>query len=449
MFNKIVLFLEGKLGSPTITEKEGFIHYAFKDGFQQDLNIYSRIFKYHGYSGEETIKAIKATTPYHAQFGLEVYQFPRMTNRFLCVMYDTKEDKIAVSNFATGYDFAFHKKRFYPVRKKDHVLTYTKKIYTFTRRARANNAVQPGKGVRLAKGCNVSDKLEKCTHLAEIKQIMMGIDYAPEINETCEKFLGTTSNYDVIEKVHKIKLPKVLCGFEPKELHRLISVLRDKNELTQLCMYIKSGKKKEYEAHDLMLLLTHMMFAGSDLRYNYNHEVYLIRDYIDGCIKLKKTMSIKMKSLKRVKEEHQRMSREIMLMGIKEFKVHEDYINMFKDFPIQAELIQDKKRLLQESWDLEHCVGTYHGQINKGSCCIISIPWEGEQYTLQVSRDVYALGPLKDKHGFKMVQLRGQRNKSAPAELTKLIDEHFAKNKNYSQVVIQAEGVFEPVEPFW
>ena len=105
------------------------------------------------------------------------------------------------------------------------------------------------------------------------------------------------------------------------------------------------------------------------------------------------------------------MTKERIIKGVKAINVAERYKILFKDADIQAELIETKERLLEESITQDHCVANYANQINAGSCAIFCITWEDKKYTLQVNRY------------YQNVQLKGHRNCYAPEASTKKVNE--------------------------
>ena len=137
---------------------------------------------------------------------------------------------------------------------------------------------------------------------------------------------------------------------------------------------------------------------------------WLIRDYINDLVALKRKMSLKMTSKTRIEDEHRKMTKERMIKGIKAIKVAERYKTLFKDSDIEAELIETKERLLAESIDQDHCVATYGNHINAGTCAIFCITWEGVKYTLQVNSY------------FNNVQFRGHRNTDVPKECVEKVN---------------------------
>jgi hypothetical protein len=141
---------------------------------------------------------------------------------------------------------------------------------------------------------------------------------------------------------------------------------------------------------------------------------WVIRDYIQDLVALKRKMSLKMTSKTRIEDEHRKMTKERMIKGIKAIKVAERYKTLFKDSDIEAELIETKERLLAESIDQDHCVATYGNQINAGTCAIFCITWNGTKYTLQVNSY------------FQNVQFRGHRNTDAPKECVEKVNARLA-----------------------
>jgi hypothetical protein len=225
-------------------------------------------------------------------------------------------------------------------------------------------------------------------------------------------YMNAKSEYEPLERYAGVKIPAVLKKFV--YLHELIDLyksIKDYNEINKICQFIAANPDvvKEYmfgtgdeQKISLYNLISHMLFGNG----TYN---WLIADSIGDCKSLKeRALSLKVTSLKRWQEEHQRRSRLRMLKGVSNIKTADVYKDALQGLEYEYELIDDKERLIQESLEMSHCVATYANKINSGQCGIFSIMYEGNRYTLEVGKvDKYLCS----------IQLKGKFNAIAPEQL--------------------------------
>lgn len=402
-----------------ISNTEECIIYHFNDigyNFAQTRDNVAKakdIFKEHGYKSDDVYEMIT-----------KMSGNTRLVRETLSILYNKVKDKISISTFSFGYDLAARKGRFYPLKKNNPVLCYSKHLYNF--------AHLGGRGMKRS----ISPRIMKgaflpITYGREIMEIILGIKYTPNIQVVTRLYRGTDNEYQLVERIHDVKIPKALFVYGPAELDTLYSVLQDKGEVNKICQYLAKQPKEEvaisterdkdftsffmHDSKTLFITLTDMMLPDKN-----NH--YLIKDWIEDHKELGRKLTLKVKSKTRIEDEHRKMSKERMIKGIKAVKVHERYNDLFKDSELEFELIQDKARLLAESIDQDHCVATYANQINSGSCAIFSFKWEDKVYTLQVSSQYFN------------VQFRGHRNTDVPVELVGLVDKYLLEYRRAHQV---------------
>lgn len=142
------------------------------------------------------------------------------------------------------------------------------------------------------------------------------------------------------------------------------------------------------------------------------HEV---RDYIRILVSLDKKINLNIRSMKRLRLEHDELARKVVSSKIPKIKVHRSYpvINSAEGFTIER--IEDKNRLVAESDIQNHCVKTYASQINKGTCCIYSFldRTDGRRYTLEIQMHK---NPDAKEQVFVLNQIRGKFNSNPPNE---------------------------------
>jgi hypothetical protein len=231
--------------------------------------------------------------------------------------------------------------------------------------------------------------------------------------------MNAKSEYEPLERYTGVKIPAVLKkAVHLHELADLYKSIKDYNEINKICQFIAAnpdivtaysygiGDKQKISLYNL---ISHMLFG--DGTYHW-----LIADSISDCKSLKeRALSLKITSLKRWQEEHQRKSRLRMLKGVANIKTADVYRNALEGLEYEYELINDKERLIQESLEMSHCVATYANKINSGQCGIFSIMYEGNRYTLEVCKS--------DESMLYANQLKGKYNALAPHKL-----EHDIKN---------------------
>ena len=376
LFDRIVAYVSTLKPVHTHTVKEDFESYCFKI-----------------HDATEAIKELKAGIENGVSNQALSYKYSYTRNSYVTLLYNHVKDSISVSEFETGWAYAFKKDRWYPLSKNKPIACYSKKLYMFEPRTRKPRIMSANSGNMYG------------MPFREIFRMLMGSEHHSGLPISARYASGTKDDWEVIYNATGVKVPKALRIFHESDIFDLIRVLRNPNELSSLCMYLaKEDPVKDVRRADLSTLLSCMML-------NDPTEAWLIRDYIRDHVDLKRKMSLKIRSKTRIADEHRKMTKERIIKDIKAIKVAERYKILFKDADIQAELIETKERLLEESITQDHCVATYANQINAGSCAIFCITWEDKKYTLQVNSY------------FQNVQFKGHRNCDAPEACTKKVNE--------------------------
>lgn len=400
LFNRIVEYVSKEHKLQKVTSKPDFESYTFLMYSRQDAIDQLKRLREMGMEPREINSRLRDIT----------------VNAYLTVNYDYTKDKISVSEFNAGWAYAGKKEKFYPFSKSRPVVCYSDKLYVFTFRTNKPRLMT-----------TTAHQMWSGSTVGHIMKMMTGLSFDPKISVPMRYAENAKSDWDIICNKTGVNVPKSLRIFDPAEMIMLVSVLTNPNELTSLCMHVsKHGPSKKNiwidpqdEPNSLWSTLAAMMLG-------YSLHAWLVRDFLYDCHKLKRKTTLRITSMKRMADEHRKMSREIMVLGCKEIKVHEHYKEMFKTFPIEgAELIESKKRLMKESIEQDHCVATYHGYINNGTSCIISVPYKGRQWTLQVN----AVKVGNNQYDYRVAQFRGFRNEGAPEELNKLVTAHFESIK--------------------
>lgn len=402
-----------------IVHTEEFISYYFDETTPDGKKAYDYAqnhFKEHGWKHNMDTEIYRNTTG----------TTHRPVKKVLSILYNKVKDKISIAEFEHGYAYAYKKGRFYPFKKNWSIFCYSKQLYVFINNRRY-------KGVRIMKGGYLPHK-----HGGEILKAALNINHRPSLDQVLTRnFINTKNEVEVIEKIYNVKIPKLLADTFPiGPLDLLCKVLENPGEMNRICQFILAEEKKHEEerAKAGVGTISFLDRLGGPLAskqnlartiakmcFNDAEKAWLVEDWMRDHYELDKKLSLKITSIKRVQDEHNKLSRERILKGIKNVKMNKLYKDLFKDFAIPVEEIDSKKRLLQESIEQEHCVATYANRINNGDCGIFSMVFNGVRYTLEVSK------------ALRMQQLQGFRNgregHNPPQELKDMIIQHLTEHR--------------------
>ena len=134
----------------------------------------------------------------------------------------------------------------------------------------------------------------------------------------------------------------------------------------------------------------------------------IIHDYVNMCEMQNLKLNLKIKSVNRLTQEHDRIAFNITAKNIPEIKVFKKYPDIKSEGNFEIEKISDKKRLIIESEIQKHCVKTYSNSINSGRCCIYSFldHRDNKRYTLEIQKRY----DETDKLVFILNQIKGKFN---------------------------------------
>lgn len=209
----------------------------------------------------------------------------------------------------------------------------------------------------------------------------------------------------------KEKVPKMINKFSLQKGYILIKCKRyvKENEFQKLYI-LKDIEFKPWRIlkHNIVVFFFEYYKIVLNLTDDELGYETLIRDYIGMGMSGKKLFNIKIKSLKRLKNEHDKLSIELRQKETKTIKIPKN--SKFKKLKLGSDFeeIKTKKRIVYESIIQNNCGWSYAESINKDRCRIFSTIFEGKRYTLEIR---------KRKNKFALVQLRGECNSSAPIEL--------------------------------
>lgn len=326
------------------------------------------------------------------------------------VLYNPSRDSISVGSFETGWKWADRKQRYYPRSANTPVLCYSKDLYCFNWR---------DKKPRLLTGVatqNFPDDIQ------DIIRMIKPVDFDTELYVPLKFYRPEfTDDWQVIEGYTGVRVPKALRQFSATEVLMLVKVLRNPNELSTICQFLSSDPYKNSYHHGREGLFA----AVATMMLGQGEEYWLIRDWVKDHKDLNKKLSLKIRSKTRIEDEHRKMSRLIMVKNTGPIKVHDHFLEMHKNLKLEAEIITDRKRLMKESVDQDHCVATYGHRINSGQCCILSMMWGGKRWTLQIDADKKG-----ENHDYTLAQVKSFQNEEAPGELIGLLHTHFQPRKS-------------------
>lgn len=411
IFDKIIIYMKsvkvnGDVYAPVKhTIRDEFESYSFETGF----------YRYNLTEAKEICKKGKWKT----ECGVELWKVyinpdtktsltgstPTIVNQYTTILYNNVKDKISVSEFRVGYDYSYKKNRYYPVRKNTPILCLSKHFYVFNTPKKTNKLQ-----VRHWKGQHPSS-----IYVEHMINIILGIEFTERIPVLTKYYRNANSIFEVIERVLDCKIPKALRGFDYQDVFKLTKGLTNKNELNTICQYLsKNPSIANKGIYNVVALIT----IGKD-------KVWLIRDYFDDLNSLGKTTSLNIKSLKRIEDSHRKMSIERMLLNTPEITVAKPFVKFSENFKITHELIADKNRLLAESYDQHHCVGTRADTINQKICGILCVHYNNLRYTLDIRID---------QKNYYIYEFRGLLNCNPPKELVDLVQDEIQRiNKLFNE----------------
>lgn len=268
---------------------------------------------------------------------------------------------------------------------------------------------------------------------------------ALDLQNVENKLMFNTKNIDeLLNKVVKNKpVPKILIDkFKKSELVYLYTMI-NYEEVDKIIKYLYDNPKLYMEEsgtlkncmRDVILDYLYSRFLpinsdSLDRKDLYqNMERSTIIDYMRMCETQKIKLNLKIKSFKRLEQEHDNLSFNISAKNIPDIKVNKKYPKIKSEGNFEIEQIVDKKRLLVESEIQKHCVKTYASSINAGRCCIYSFLdlRTKNRYTLEVQKKYDITKNLL----FILNQIRGKFNSNPSGEILFEIYGILIRNKIY------------------
>ncbi len=156
----------------------------------------------------------------------------------------------------------------------------------------------------------------------------------------------------------------------------------------------------------------------------------IVKDYIKTSRMLGRKINLKIKSYKRLEQEHNDIAVEYSLKNIKgELVVSEDFINIeLEKVPgYEITLINKSEDLVLEGKLMRHCVATYFERINRGENAIYHIDKIGsgsKGWTIEIARQ-HSYGVDREEFKFTLNQVRGVCNSEPPKEVKDAVKKAF------------------------
>lgn len=342
---------------------------------------------------------------------------PSVYERHLNIIYNRKQDKVAINFRDTGFSFNYGKSRYYPNKTTDPILTKTKKFWWF-KKTKGELKVREFK-INHQLPDAIEYAMRKIFKLSEIEDRYDVVFYTHRSDDNFgapdllfRKVLESSDLVKGIEESHKVSFPKAIKRhFHVCELP-IIAKLIEPDDYNKICQILS----KFYDGDDKGLALETVIqqLYASQFEDHKDFPSWAIRDAMYEHLKLSRKLNLKIKSYKRLMQIHEECSSLLRNRYSKPISVKKKFLKCFNGFKGDYELITTRARLNKEGEQMIHCVAGYAKRINQGRCCIVSILWEdGHRYTAEIRH-------LPDINVFYIEQLQGYKNSihgSPPKEL--------------------------------
>ena len=411
IFEKIIdKFDELKLEAYSYADTEKVRIAKFKVGTtNKNFKQVGEVLKKHNWKATDELKKELMVL---RQDGMQFWDlWENYTNEYVDVIYDKFYDRVSVRRVTAGYKMSERRKRYYPFKTKTPRLCLSKHLYTFTQTVK-------NKSPRIFKSFSVYSLTK---HEQVALKIMLDtqcdIDNLPNVNY--KHIVGSKNVKEIFKKTYGIDVPKsVLKTYKPDDINYVLQVLENPNEITKFAMYLATlpkNKEMNFLYYHSSLIFQHLCEMK-----NLGDYGWLLRDYFGDLHHFKLKTNLLFTNVDRIRELHSRYTRMRILEGVPEIKVHKRFVDLVNSFNMNCDIIDTKDKLIEEGSTMEHCVATYHGQINAGQCCIVHIPYEDTPgYTLQITGGI-------EGQAFSIGQFKGKFNCEAPQELKDKINNMIA-----------------------
>jgi hypothetical protein len=205
-----------------ITNKDGLEVHCFGDKDNKSLEEAKALFRGKGYKGDDVYAEANALN-----------NQGKLVADYTTFLYNAEKDKISIGLFRTGYAYANKKQRFYPIKKNEPVLAWTKHIYCFRREL--TNKISPRIQLGGVSGSELSTLITKTLY---------NIDYIPDAWISYRHFIDTKDEYEALERYTGSKLPEALKHYRPSIILALYKSLKDFTKFDTIIGHIFSTHPK-------------------------------------------------------------------------------------------------------------------------------------------------------------------------------------------------------------
>jgi hypothetical protein len=269
------------------------------------------------------------------------------------------------------------------------------------------------------------------------------IKVALDLKDIKNKSMFNTKNIDeLLSNITKGKsIPRILVDkFSKSEIAYLYNLI-NYEEVDKIIKFLYENideyknivKNSSYESNIIHHIVIDYLCKKFGLFDDKNFEKSIILDYVRMCSMQGVKLNLKIKSYKRLVQEHDELAFKISVKDIPEIKVNKKYPVIKSENSFEIEKIVDKKRLIIESEIQKHCVKTYSGSINSGKCCIYSFldKRDNTRYTLEIKKKYDGSKNLV----FFLNQIRGKFNANPPEYVLHEVYQILIKNKIYPSII--------------
>lgn len=285
--------------------------------------------------------------------------------------------------------------------------------------------------------CNAGDKFfpANLKSLSYINQDILGILFKYYMNDSIIfKDILKEYSYCKANLAIPIRLELLWNGYSKQEILQKqcnLSLPKSINKYTLKTGYlvVKSFKYVKENEWQKLLHIPGEEYGPCDningIFYVYYHKIFnfnsdsdelenILNDYITMTIKMKKTFNMKMTSVARLIDEHNKLAIAYRCKYTKNITIPKNSIFNKLKLPKEWQRIKTKQALVEESILNNNCVASYDDKINRDKCAIFTRMYEGKRYTIEIIYKKY-----KGKYKFAVRQIYGKSNSIAPEQLEK------------------------------
>ncbi|MGL5779988.1 PcfJ domain-containing protein, partial [Cetobacterium sp.] len=179
-------------------------------------------------------------------------------------------------------------------------------------------------------------------------------------------------------------------------------------------------KRRKFEVLRLLELFLRKKIKYSKSTQEQQRERGIVSDFINMSIQNNEKISLKRTSIKKIREDHNKLALERRL---KYYKVRLKIGKKFDNLKLSKEfiLLKTTKEIVKEGIVQNHCVASYIPEINEGKCVIYTVDYNNIKYTLEIG--------YTSKTGYCLRQIQGYSNREiVPEELIEKIKVQLKEN---------------------